>query len=99
MLAWLKAAIGRWWHEKTKKPYTVLYDGSIFSDEHFVEVAGWWAATRFANEWVYNHPHGQARIMEGRILKGTGCMVIERPRHGCPFEECGACGGRSRRIN
>jgi len=86
-----------WWDLQDERVYTVIYDGSIFSDEHFMEVVGWRTAKRFANNWVYEHPHGKASIMEGPLIKGTGCMVIARPRHSCGFEACGACGGRSRR--
>ena len=91
MIRWIKD----WWYRKTKKVYAVVFDGSPFSDEHFVEIEGWWAAVGFGKQWIHDHPHGSFRVIDGPLRKGTGCMYFTRPRIACSFIACGACSGIS----
>lgn len=81
-----------WPDPRANKIYTVIYDGSIFTHEHLVEIKGWQAAKSFVWNWVYEHPHGMARIFDGSPFRGTGNVNMEKPQHWCGVEACKACG-------
>ncbi len=67
MLKWLKSLF-----EKDTRPFTVACDISMFwnpinTREQLFHITGLRAAKKFAHRWVWDHPAGQARVLEGHL--------------------------------
>jgi hypothetical protein len=87
MFQWLRD----WWDDRTKGLYTVVFDASIFRDQHALEFSGRWEAYSFARKWISDHQHGEASIVCGKLppLARVLSIKLPRPKHSCEYS--GSC--------